>query len=77
MVPIPGWMRKPVSAASWLAGRMFGGRFLTPQIVNDLFAFKFYSSDRARQELGWSPRYNFQATMERAWAFYCQEGLAK
>lgn len=75
MVRIPGWMRKPVSAATWLAARMFGGRFLTPQIVNDLFAFKFYSSARAHQELGWSPRHDFQKSVERAWVFYRQNGL--
>lgn len=76
-IPIPGWMRKPLAAASGLAGRVLGGRFLTPQIVSDLFAFKFYSSARAQRELGWSPRYTFQESVQRAWAFYCQEGLVK
>lgn len=76
-IPIPGCMRMPVSVVAGLAGQMFGGRFLTPQIVSDLFAFKFYSSARAQQELGWSPRYTFQESVERAWAFYCQKGLAK
>lgn len=76
-IPIPGWMRKPIAAASGLAGRVLGGRFLTPQIVSDLFAFKFYSSARAQQELGWNPRYTFQESVQRAWAFYCQEGLLK
>lgn len=76
-IPIPRWMQKPVSLASWFAGRIFGGRFLTPQIVSDLFAFKFYSSARAQQELGWSPRHSFQESVERAWAFYRQEGLAQ
>jgi dihydroflavonol-4-reductase len=75
-VPVFGWMRLPMAGAAWLAGKLVGGRFLTAQIVNDLFAFKYYSSQQARQELGWVPRHSFRESVARAWTFYRQEGLA-
>lgn len=76
LVPVPGWMRAPMAGAAWVAGRLVGSRLLTAQVVSDMFAFKYFSSRRAEQELGWTPRYSFQQTVERAWAFYRQEGLA-
>jgi dihydroflavonol-4-reductase len=75
-VPFPSWMRGPMAGAAWVAGHIVGSRFLTPQIVGDMFAFKFYSSRRAKKELGWSPEYSFRESIERAWLFYQREGLA-
>lgn len=76
LVPLPGWICGPMAGAAWVAGRLVSSRFLTPQIVSDMFAFKYYSCVRAKQELGWTPRYSFQESVERAWAFYRREGLA-
>lgn len=75
-IPVPSWMRGPMAGAARVAGRLTGNRFLTPQIVGDLFAFKYYSNKRAQQELNWTPRYSFQESVARAWHFYRQEGLA-
>lgn len=75
LIPVPYWMRRPITGTAWIAGRITGNRFLTPQIVGDMFAFKYYSNERAKRELGWMPRYSFQETVKRAWDFYCQEGL--
>ena len=75
LIPLPGWMRSPMTFAAWLMGRIIGNRFLTPQIVGDLFSFKFYSSDLAARELGWLPKYSFGASVERAWDFYQREKL--
>ncbi len=75
-VPFPPWMRTPMARIAGVAGWFVGSRFLTPQIVGDMFAFKYYSSRRAEQELGWSPRYSFRDSVERAWSFYQREGLA-
>ena len=41
-----------------------------------MFAYKYYSSDRAARELGWSPSRGFRQSVERAWAFYREHGLA-
>jgi dihydroflavonol-4-reductase len=75
-IRLPKLMRSPMAAAAWVAGRLTGSRFLTPQIVGDLFSFKYYSSDRAARELHWTPRYRFSESAERAWAFYKEHGLA-
>ncbi len=75
LLPVPKALRFPLSLAATLLGKMTGSRFVTPQIIGDLFAFKYYSSARARQELQWSPRYSFTQTIERAVAYYRGEGL--
>lgn len=75
LIPVSSRMRRPMAGAAWIAGRLTGSRFLTPQIVGDMFAFKYYSNRRAQQELGWMPQYTFQESMERAWEFYRREGL--
>ena len=75
LVPVGRWLRSPMAAAAWLANRVLHSRFLTPQIVGDMFAFKYYSSARAESELGWTRRYTFSDSLERAWEFYRQEGL--
>lgn len=74
-VRVPRLMRAPMAAAAWLLGRLTGNRFLTPQIVGDLFRFKYYSSARAAKELGWAAERPFRESVERACAFYRQEGL--
>lgn len=74
-LPLPKAARWPMAAAAWLGGRLTGNRFLTPQIVGDLFRFKHYSSARAERELGWEATRPFRESVERAWAFYRQEGL--
>ena len=74
-IRLPRAMRGPMAAAAWLAGRLTGNRFLTPQIVGDLFDFKFYSSARGARELGWVAERPFRESVERACAFYRQEGL--
>lgn len=74
-IPLASWMRMPMTTAAKIGGWFAGHRFLTSQLVRDLFAFKYYSSQRAQQELGWKPRFSFVESIERAWTFYQQEGL--
>ncbi len=73
---VPSWMRNPMALVAWIIGRWGANRFMTPQIVSDLFAFKFYDSSRARHELSWAPKYTFRKSIERAWDYYEREGLA-
>jgi len=74
-VPLPGWARGPMTLAARVMMALVGGRFMTPQIVGDLFAYKYYSSERARGELGWEPRFSFRDSVARAWEYYISEGL--
>ncbi|UCG12905.1 MAG: NAD-dependent epimerase/dehydratase family protein, partial [Deltaproteobacteria bacterium] len=76
-VPLPHWMCRPMAGTAWVVGSLIGSRFLTPQIVGDMFAFKYYSNTRAKQELGWSPRNSFRESVDRAWHFYRREGLVR
>jgi dihydroflavonol-4-reductase len=75
MVPLPAWTRCAAVAAARVASAMPGGRFLTPQIVADLYAFKYYSTARAAAELNWRPRVPFEESVRQAWEFYRKEGL--
>jgi len=74
-IRLPRWTRIPMMAAARVAMMVMGGRFLTPQIVGDMYAFKYYSSKRASQELGWCARSTFRESVECAWEFYRKEGL--
>jgi dihydroflavonol-4-reductase len=75
-VPVPRVSEPFFSLAARVAGPLTGSRFLTPQIVEDLFRYKYYSSERARRELGWSPRFRFADSVSRAWDYYLARGLA-
>ncbi len=75
MVPVPQWTRPLFGAAAGVLGAVTGGRFLTPQLIEDLFSFKYYSHARAQAELGWQPSYTFAESVQRAWAFYREQGL--
>lgn len=74
-LPIPPLMRFPLSFSAGLIGRFINNRFLTPQVINDLFYFKYYSTKRAESQLGFQARYCFRESIERAWAFYKENSL--
>jgi dihydroflavonol-4-reductase len=76
-LPLPSYMREPMALAARLAMTLSRNRFVTPQIIRDLFSFKYYSSRRAEQDLNWSAGRSFQDTIERAWNFYAEQGIVK
>ena len=45
------------------------------QILKEMYGFKYFNSDRARQELGWQPKISLEQAAERALAYYKSEGL--
>jgi dihydroflavonol-4-reductase len=74
-VPLPSFTRPVLGlAVSWV-GRFTGNRFLTQQIVEDLFDFKYYSSERAQQELGYQPRHPFAESARRALHYYREHDM--
>ncbi len=75
-LPVPALARMPMALAAGLVQKFTGSRLLTPQIVEDLFSFKFYSSAKAASELGFTAARPFADTVARAWEFYRREGLA-
>jgi dihydroflavonol-4-reductase len=68
--PLPPWMKQTMGWAAWCAGKLTDSRFMTPQIIEDLFAYKYYSNLRAVQELSWTPEFSFVESVSRAWGFY-------
>jgi dihydroflavonol-4-reductase len=75
LVRLPRLARRPMMAAAWLVQRATGSRLITPQIIADTFAYKYYSSDRAASELGWRASRDFTRTLSSAWAYYRRENL--
>jgi dihydroflavonol-4-reductase len=69
-LPLPRLSREPMAWAVAIAGRLSGNRFLSAQLLRELFAFKYYSSQRAAEELGWTRRYVFRESVTRAWDYY-------
>ena len=75
LIPIPKLMCGPMATAAGVVGTLTGSRFITPQVIKDTFAFKYYSNQRARHDLKWEPRYSLKESVQRAWDFYIKEGL--
>jgi dihydroflavonol-4-reductase len=67
--------RYPLAGAAWMMQHLTRSRLITPQIISDTFAFKYYSSRRAEAELGWRAHRDFTGTLGAAWDFYRREGL--
>ena len=75
VLPLPGFLRGPAALAAGVLGKIGGGRFLTAQIVNDLFMYKYYSCGLAETDLGWRAATSLESTLNRAMEFYRKEGL--
>jgi dihydroflavonol-4-reductase len=74
-VPLPRWTRLPMAMAASVLGRFMDGRFITSQIIDDMFKYKFYSIQKAGSELLWEPKIEFTRSIENAWKFYAENGL--
>ncbi|RJP23237.1 MAG: NAD-dependent epimerase/dehydratase family protein [Candidatus Abyssobacteria bacterium SURF_5] len=48
---------------------------VTPQIVRETFGYKYFSSEKARRELGWHPARTFEEAVGSAFEYYRREGL--
>lgn len=74
-VRIGSLARLPMRSVAWAIHHVVGSRIITPQIVDDTFAYKYFSSHRAAQELGWTAQTPLRQTLSAAWEFYRAEGL--
>jgi dihydroflavonol-4-reductase len=75
LLPLPRWTRKPMAWTASVMGNFVDRRFMTPQIIADMFKYKYYSNEKAASELLWKPRNDFSSSMEKAWEFYTANGL--
>lgn len=74
-VPLVSAAQLPMMGAAWLIQCLTRSNILTPQIIADTFAYKFYSSARAANELGWKSQKSFTDSVWEAWRYYLNEGL--
>ncbi len=74
-VPVHSIAQIPMMGAAWTLGALTRSRLITPQIIADTFAFKYYSSGRAEAELGWRAEQGFEDAVAEAWEFYLANGL--
>ena len=80
LVSVPPWTRSLLKMAASLfclcqSLRGVDESQLTPQIIEDTFAYKWYSSAKAHEELGWNPAFSFKDSVKRSLLFYRKEGL--
>ena len=80
LVSLPAFLKPLLISAVRVKSAVFKvlGRIedqLTPQIIEDAFNFKSYSSEKAEKELLWHPQYSFAETVKRARAYYEETGL--
>ena len=73
---IPRFCQYPAVALAAASERFGVGNYLlSSQLARELFRYKYYSSLKARKELGWQPRETIAVAVSRAIDFYKYNGL--
>lgn len=79
-IKVPSFFYLPAVAALFVAETFFKliGKphpLLTVQIGKETFAYKYYSSKKARRELGWEPAVEFKGAVLKAFNYYKDRNL--
>lgn len=77
---LPHWTFLPVWGTFGLRDLFLKGssnklNVLTARIIKESYFYKYYSSKKARQELGWQPKVFLEEAVRAALDFYLKEGL--
>lgn len=77
---LPKWSFLPVAAAFSVRDILTRGNdsklnLLTAQIIKETYFYKYYSSNKAKAELGWRPEVSLEEAVKEALNFYIEEGL--
>ena len=77
---IPRFLYYPLIGVMGVLERLLGliGKrhpLFTTQIFKELFGYKYFSAEKARSELGWSPKKDFNDTVKEAFEFYQANGM--
>ncbi|HPN29980.1 MAG TPA: NAD-dependent epimerase/dehydratase family protein [bacterium] len=80
LIKIPDFIKAPaIAATSALCGLSgffkYKNKLLTPQIIEDSFSYKYYSSEKLKKETGWINEYDLRQSVERALKYYKSKGL--
>jgi len=74
---LPSWLFPPLQVVMALHDRLGEPLGISQHIVSIGFRNRFFSAQRARQELNWKPRQTLAKTLQQAVHFYRQTGLLK
>lgn len=77
LISVSPLFRRPLSLMADIIGKLTNSRFITSQIIEDMFAYKYYSTKLAASQLGFKAGYTFAQSIERAWPFYLKNNLIK
>jgi len=77
---IPRWTYVPVVMAGCIKDSVIGSNdrktnLATAQIIKESYNYKYYSSQKAKNELGWKPRSSLEEAVGGAFKYYRREGL--
>ncbi|MDP2939643.1 MAG: NAD-dependent epimerase/dehydratase family protein [Candidatus Omnitrophota bacterium] len=76
---LPRWTYLPANVAAFLKDKLTfrkrGFNLITPQIIKESYNYKYYSSQKARESLGWSPKETLEEAVTEAFKYYLKEGL--
>lgn len=77
---LPRWTYLPALAAVWARNKIIRGEMselnlITPQIIKESYNYKYYSSQKAKDQLGWKPRQSLEEAVAEALDYYRREGL--
>lgn len=70
---LPEWTEVPLTAIAAIADRF--GADLTPSVVFFTYRYRWFTAQRAEEELGWKPRQSFEEAVREAAAWYAGAGL--
>lgn len=77
---LPRWTYLPALAAVCARNKIIRGEksdlnLITPQIIKESYNYKYYSSQKARNELGWRPKESLEEAVRKALKYYIGEEL--
>ena len=70
---LPEWTEAPLAAVARIAERF--GAPLTPPVVFFSFRYRWFTAQRAEEELGWRPRQPFEEAVREAADWYLRAGM--
>lgn len=66
---LPAVLEWPLAAVAGVASTLVPSLPLTPSVIRFSFRYRYFSSARARTELGWEPKTAFEEAVRAAWQF--------
>lgn len=77
---LPRWTYLPAIMAAYAKSKIVRDDkraldLITPQLLKESYYYKYYSSQKAKHQLGWKPRQSLEEAVAEALDYYKREGL--